>query len=95
MDSQRYFQVGVNCEHPSVGPLSLRERAGVRVAFDLGLQQKTATPRSPFCIALKPYAALNNLCGSITNFFGTPASNSPYPSDATGVVQEQPKAAVF
>ncbi|CAH0210029.1 hypothetical protein SRABI06_02130 [Pseudomonas brassicacearum] len=23
------------------------------------------------------YAALNNLCGSITNFFGTPASNSP------------------
>jgi len=29
----------------------------------------------PSC--LQPYAALNNLCGSITNFFGTPASNSP------------------
>ena len=26
---------------------------------------------------LKPQAALNSLCGSMTNFFGTPASNSP------------------
>ncbi len=29
----------------------------------------------PFFISA--YAALNVLCGSITNFFGTPASNSP------------------
>jgi len=36
----------------------------VRIAFDLAPQQKTATLREPFCIALKPYAALNNLCGS-------------------------------
>jgi hypothetical protein len=44
MDSQRYFQAGVKCEHPSVGLLSLRERAGVRVAFDLALQQKNGDP---------------------------------------------------
>jgi len=41
MDSQRYFQVGVNCEHPSFGPLSPPGEgwAGgvpMRVAFDLG-----------------------------------------------------------
>jgi hypothetical protein len=42
MDSKRYFQVGVNCEHPSFGPLSPRERAGV--AFDLGSKQKNGDP---------------------------------------------------
>ena len=37
---------------------------------------KNGDPKSPFLIP-SPYAALNILCGSITNFFGTPASNSP------------------
>nr|BFD44849.1 hypothetical protein FFPRI1PSEUD_63480 [Pseudomonas sp. FFPRI_1] len=40
------------------------------------------TPKGDLWVALcsycrKPQAALNSLCGSMTNFFGTPASNSP------------------
>ena len=34
------------------------------------------------CQATAFYAAPHILCGSITNFLGTPASNSPYPSGA-------------
>jgi hypothetical protein len=34
-------------------------------------------PKVAVLFGLKTYAALNSLCGSITNFFGTPASNSP------------------
>jgi hypothetical protein len=33
MDSVKQFQVGVFLKHPRVGPLSLRERARVRVCF--------------------------------------------------------------
>jgi hypothetical protein len=33
MDSLKNFQVGVTLQYPAVGPLSLRERAGVRVAL--------------------------------------------------------------
>lgn len=38
---------------------------------------KNGDPRVAVLHCVKPYAALNSLCGSITNFFGTPASNSP------------------
>ena len=42
---------------------------------------KAAMAQNPFTMGYlgvaQAYAALNNLCGSITNFFGTPASNSP------------------
>jgi hypothetical protein len=43
MDSQQHFQVGKSFEHPTVGPLSLWERAGVRV--------KRAQKRRPLRIA--------------------------------------------
>ncbi len=38
---------------------------------------KNGDPKVAVLYCVKPYAALNSLCGSITNFFGTPASNSP------------------
>jgi hypothetical protein len=43
---------------------------------------KNGDPKVAVVFFAETYAALNNLCGSITNFFGTPASNSPYPSGA-------------
>jgi hypothetical protein len=43
---------------------------------DLQLK-KNGDPKVAVLYCLKAYAALNILCGSITNFFGTPASNSP------------------
>jgi hypothetical protein len=33
MDSAKHFQVGVLLKYSRIGPLSLRERVGVRVAF--------------------------------------------------------------
>jgi len=33
MDSKTFFQVGGFLKHPPIGPLSLRERAGVRESF--------------------------------------------------------------
>ncbi|MCS3837705.1 hypothetical protein HNR03_002312 [Pseudomonas sp. JAI111] len=41
------------------------------------IEQKNGDPRVAVLYCVKSYAALNSLCGSITNFFGTPASNSP------------------
>lgn len=45
-------------------------------AFPLAIKKGDITV-ALFPSCSKPYAALNILCGSITNFFGTPASNSP------------------
>jgi len=43
-----------------------------------GLRPKqNGDPKVAVFYCVKTYAALNILCGSITNFFGTPASNSP------------------
>ncbi len=39
--------------------------------------KKNGDPKVAVLDGARIYAALNNLCGSITNFFGTPASNSP------------------
>jgi hypothetical protein len=38
---------------------------------------KNGDPKVAVLFCVEAYAALNSLCGSITNFFGTPASNSP------------------
>jgi hypothetical protein len=41
------------------------------------ISKQNGDPKVAVLYYAKTYAALNILCGSITNFFGTPASNSP------------------